>query len=287
MYPSSELIINGDGSVFHLHLKPEQIADKIILVGNRARSSTVAAFFDNIECDKENREFHTITGTYNGKRISVVSTGIGIGNIDIAVNELDALANIDLECRTDKPVRKSLDLVRIGTCGGLQPDTPEGSFVATEYGFGLDGLLYFYKDNERIRETEFESAFVTQTEYNPAAARPYCIKSEESLLQRIATGNIKTGCTITAPGFYAPQGRKLRYGLADEDFIEKVRAFSFDGKKICNMEMESAPLAGLGKLLGHNTLTVCLVIANRYGKSFIGDYRQSMNSLIETVLEKI
>lgn len=287
MYEPSELILNDDGSIFHLHLKPEQLADKIILVGDRARSSKVAAFFDTIESDTQNREFHSITGYYKNKRISVISTGIGIGNIDIVVNEIDALANINLVSRLDHPTRKQLDIVRIGTSGGLQADTPEGCFVASECSFGLDGLIYFYASNKTVRDIQSEDAFITQTSYPADAARPYCIHSDKWLLEKIAGNDMVRGGTICAPGFYAPQGRQLHYKLSAPELNERIRAFRHNGIKICNMEMESAALAGLSAIYGHRAMTVCLIIANRYGKSFIGDYNQKMNELIETVLRRI
>ena len=286
MYQSSELIINEDGSVFHLHLKPGQIAGNIILVGDRARSAKVAAFFDSVDCDVQNREFHSITGTYKGKRISVISTGIGVGNIDIAINELDALANIDFSTREDFPVRKCLNMVRIGTSGGLQPYTPEGTFVASECSFGFDGLPYFYNGNDSVRDKDAEEAFLQQCDYPANAARPYCVHSDKSLLDRIAQGMVKGG-TICAQGFYAPQGRQLRYGLSSPCLNEQIRRFDYHGMRICNMEMESAALSALASIYGHKALTVCLIIANRYGKSFIGDYNPLMEKLIRTVLDRI
>ncbi len=286
MYPSSELILNNDGSVFHLHLKPEQISDKVILVGDRNRVPKIAAFFENIECDVQNREFRCITGTYKGKRLSALSTGIGVGNIDIVVNELDALCNIDLQSRCDKQNRTSLSLVRIGTSGGLQPNTPEGTFVASSFSFGLDGLFYFYGGNEKVRDIEAEKLFLQCCDYPENAARPYCVHSDNELLERIAYDMV-CGGTISAHGFYAPQGRQLRYELAHPELNEQIRSFEYAGNKICNMEMESAALAALAGLHGHKALTVCLIIANRYGKSFIGDYNVMMEKLIETVLIRI
>lgn len=286
-YADSELIINADGSAFHLHLKPENMADKIILVGDRGRVDMVSSLFDSVECVNENREFRSATGLYKGKRVMVLSTGIGTGNIDIVMNELDALANIDFSLRDDKPEYKSLDIVRIGTCGGLQPFVPEGTFIASKRSIGFDGVLHFYAGSERVRDLDFEKAFIEFTAFAPEHGVPYCALSSAALLARIAKDDMVMGNTIASSGFYGPQGRRLRIPLADENLISKIEKFSYGGDMITNFEMESSALAGLAGLLGHNALTVCLVIANRVGRRFIGDYKPKMAELVRTVLDRI
>ena len=287
MYASSELILNADGSVFHLHLLPEQISDKIILVGDQNRVDLVASFFDSIECRVENREFRTVTGTYKGKRLTVLSTGIGTDNIDIVLTELDALVNIDLEKREDKPERTALTLVRIGTSGGLQEFVPEGTFVASEYSLGFDGLINYYADSERVIASDFSEAFIAQTGYSSKFAYPYVVKDSEELLSRIASDDMVRGVTISAPGFYGPQGRAIRLPLADAELNDKIIVFNHNGHKITNFEMEGSALAGLSAMLGHKALTICLIIANRFARRFIGDYSPYMKKLIETVLDRI
>ena len=287
MYADSELILNADGSVFHLHLLPEQISDKIILVGDQNRVDLVASFFDSIECRVENREFRTITGTYKGKRLTVLSTGIGTDNIDIVLTELDALVNIDLAKREDKAERTSLSLVRIGTSGGLQEFVPEGTFVASEYSLGFDGLLNYYADSEKLICEDFSEAFISQTGYLSKFAYPYVVKDSEELLERIAQDDMVRGITISAPGFYGPQGRAIRLPLADADLNNKIIGFDYKGHKVTNFEMEGSAIAGLSAMLGHKALTICLIIANRFGKRFIGDYKPYMQKLIETVLDRI
>lgn len=287
MYASSELILNADGSVFHLHLLPEQISDKIILVGDQNRVDLVASFFDSIECRVENREFRTVTGTYKGKRLTVLSTGIGTDNIDIVLTELDALVNIDLEKREDKPERTALTLVRIGTSGGLQEFVPEGTFVASEYSLGFDGLLNYYADSEKVIASDFSEAFIAQTGYSRKFAYPYVVKDSEELLSRIAADDMVRGVTISAPGFYGPQGRAIRLPLADAQLNDKIIAFNHNGHKITNFEMEGSAIAGLSAMLGHKALTICLIIANRFARRFIGDYSPYMKKLIETVLDRI
>ena len=287
MYADSELILNADGSVFHLHLLPEQISDKIILVGDQNRVDLVASYFDSIECRVENREFRTITGLYKGKRLTVLSTGIGTDNIDIVLTELDALVNIDLEKREDKQEKTSLSLVRIGTSGGLQEFVPEGTFVASEYSLGFDGLLNYYADNKRVIESDFSEEFIAQTGYSSKFAYPYVVKDSEELLERIAQDDMVRGVTISAPGFYGPQGRAIRLPLADAKLNEKIIAFDYNGHKITNFEMEGSAIAGLSAMLGHKALTICLIIANRFARRFIGDYKPYMEKLIKTVLERI
>lgn len=285
--PESELIINADGSVFHLHLKPEQLADRIILVGDPERVTTVASYFDTCECEVSSREFHTITGTYKGKRITALSHGIGTDNIDIVLNELDALANIDFVTRTIKPDFKQLTMVRVGTSGGLQPFVPVGSYVAAEQSIGFDGVLYFYANTEQIRDVEFEAELIRQLEWKPAGIWPYVVSADYELIEQITRGDIIRGVTIAANGFYGPQGRELRLPLADPELNRKIEAFDFEGIKITNYEMESSSLAGLSALMGHRAMTVCCIIAGRVDKQMDTNYKGSITGLIETVLERI
>lgn len=288
-FAESELIINSDGSVFHLHLKPEQLADKVILVGDPGRVETVAKYFDKIECEVSNREFRTITGTYQDKRISVQSTGIGCDNIDIVVNELDALANIDFSTREEKDEHRQLSIVRIGTCGGLQTFTPVGTFICSEISIGFDGLLNFYNGRDEVCDLPMEEAFKKHMNWNQRLGAPYFIHNDEELLDRIfhpEKGMVK-GVTIACGGFYGPQGRELRIPLADPSQNEKIEGFEYQGKKITNFEMESSAVAGLSKLLGHKALTVCMVIANRKIKEANTGYKNQMEDLIKIVLDNI
>ncbi|WP_304061208.1 nucleoside phosphorylase [Hoylesella loescheii] len=286
-FAESELIINGDGSIFHLHVKPEQLADKVILVGDPGRVSLVASHFDNQECDIESREFHTITGTYRGKRISVVSTGIGCDNIDIVLNELDALANIDFTTRTEKEQLRKLTLVRIGTCGGLQEYTPVGTFIASEKSIGFDGLLNFYSGRNDVCDLPFEEAFKQHMQWNPQLCAPYVIDADKETLERIAGDEMVRGVTIACGGFFGPQGRELRIPLADPKQNEKVESFEYNGHRITNFEMESSALAGLARLMGHKAVTCCMVIANRRAKNVNANYKNSIDELIKLVLERI
>ena len=286
-FAESELIINGDGSIFHLHVNPEQLADKVILVGDPGRVSLVASHFDNQECDIESREFHTITGTYHGKRISVVSTGIGCDNIDIVLNELDALANIDFQTRTEKEQLRELTLVRIGTCGGLQEYTPVGTFIASEKSIGFDGLLNFYSGRNDVCDLPFEEAFKQHMQWNPQLCAPYVIDADKETLERIAGNEMVKGVTIACGGFFGPQGRELRIPLADPKQNEKVESFEYNGYRITNFEMESSALAGLARLMGHKAMTCCMVIANRRAKNVNANYKNSIDELIKLVLERI
>ena len=286
-FAESELIINGDGSIFHLHVKPEQLADKVILVGDPGRVSLVASHFDSKECDIESREFHTITGTYHGKRISVVSTGIGCDNIDIVLNELDALANIDFKTRTEKEHLRQLTLVRIGTCGGLQEYTPVGTFIASEKSIGFDGLLNFYSGRNDVCDLPFEEAFKQHMQWNPQLCAPYVIDADKETLERIAGDEMVRGVTIACGGFFGPQGRELRIPLADPKQNEKVESFEYNGYRITNFEMESSALAGLARLMGHKAVTCCMVIANRRAKNVNANYKNSIDELIKLVLERI
>ena len=286
-FAPSELIINPDGSSFHLHLKPEHLADRVILVGDPGRVPVVAAHFEEIENDVASREFRTITGTYKGKRISVQSTGIGCDNIDIVVNELDALANIDFEKRTEKPEHRELTIVRIGTCGGLQPNTPVGTFIASVKSIGFDGLLNFYAGRNDVCDLELEEAFKQHMNWNPQLGTPYVIDADKELIDRVAGKDMVRGITIACGGFYGPQGRELRIPLADPHQNEKVEAFEHKGLRITNFEMESSAVAGLSRLLGHKAMTCCMVIANRLAKEANTGYKNSIDDLITLVLERI
>lgn len=286
-FPASELMINDDGSVFHLHLRPEQLADKVILVGDPARVDTVASHFDSRECEVSNREFHSITGSYHGKRLTVVSHGIGTDNIDIVLNELDALANIDFATREERASLRSLTLVRIGTSGGLQPHVPIGTYVISEKSIGFDGVLNFYAGRNRVSDLAFERAFCDFVGWHPQWAAPYVVDADSELVQRIGQGEMVLGVTISANGFYGPQGRELRLPLAVPDLNRRIEAFSYEGKVVTNYEMESSALAGLARLMGHHAMTVCCIIANRRaGEANVG-YKGSIEGLIEKVLERI
>lgn len=287
MIPPSELIINDDGSIFHLHLRPEQLADRIILVGDPARVTMIGEYLDEKECDVRIREFHTITGRYLGKRITVVSHGIGGDNIDIVLNELDALANIDLATRTVKPDFRQLTMVRIGTSGGLQPSVPVGTYVAAGRAIGFDGVIYFYDGTEQIRDTMFEKELLRQLDWKIDGLRPYVVPADPSLLEQITLDDIQRGITIAANGFYGAQGRSLRLPLTDPELNRKIEAFDFEGQRITNFEMESSALAGLSALMRHRALTVCCIIAGRVDKNMNTDYKTSLVQLIEKVLERI
>ena len=284
---ASELPINADGSAFHLHLRPEQLADRIIMMGDPARVSVVASYFDSRECDVSNREFHTITGMYKGKRISAVSHGIGNDNIDIVLTELDALANVDFQTRTVKPEFRQLTLVRVGTSGGLQPFTPIGSYVAAEKSIGFDGVVYFYANNEKVRDLPFEEELHKQTEWKLKGVTPYVVSANSSLIDQICKDDIIRGVTIAANGFYGPQGREIRLPLADPDLNKKIEAFSYQNNRITNYEMESSSLSGVGALMGHRAMTVCCIIAGRVNKEMNTNYKGSIEGLIEKVLERI
>ena len=286
-FASSELIINNDGSCFHLHLRPEQLADRVILVGDPGRVNTVAEYFDNIECEVSNREFHSITGTYQDKRITVQSTGIGCDNIDIVMTELDTLANIDYKTRTIKDKHRTLTFVRIGTCGGLQPFTPIGTFIASVKSIGFDGLLNYYADRNDVCDLEMENAFKEHMKWNPLKGSPYVAIANPELVDQIAREDMVRGYTIACGGFYGPQGRQIRLRIEDSEQNEKVESFEYDGLRICNFEMESSALAGLASLLGHRAMTCCMVIANRYSQNMNTEYKNSIDSLISLVLQRI
>ncbi len=288
-FAPSELIINEDGSIFHLHVKPEQLADKVILVGDPGRVPTVASHFDTQECDISSREFRTITGTYKGKRITVVSTGIGCDNIDIVMNELDALANIDFNSRREKEKLRSLELVRIGTCGGLQPYTPVGTFICSVKSVGFDGLLNFYEGRNAVCDLPLERALLNHLGWsgNLCAPAPYVIDAHPELIERIAADDMVRGITVACGGFFGPQGRQLRIPLADPRQNEKIESFSYNGLQITNFEMESSALAGLARLMGHKATTCCMVIANRVAGEADPGYKNKSDDLIQLVIDRI
>lgn len=281
----SELVLNNDGSVYHLKLKPEHISDTILVVGDQGRVETISKHFTNIECRIQNREFVTHTGTYNGKRITALSTGIGTDNIDIVVNELDALMNIDLEKRTIRDNLKTLNIVRLGTSGALQGDIPVDNFVMSEFGLGFDGLMNFYRTG-KIYEDAMADAFIKHMNWSSKLARPYIVKGSEILMKKLGDGLFK-GITATASGFYGPQGRQLRIEPIDPEMNDKMQTFSFSGHRITNFEMETSALYGLGAVLGHNTLTICCIIANRVIKQFSKDYKKGVEQMVQLVLDRI
>lgn len=289
-FAPSELIINDDNSAFHLHIRPDQLADKVVMCGDPARVDTIASFFDTKECDVQSREFHTITGTYKGKRITAISHGIGCDNIDIVATELDALKNIDFKTRTLKEKLTQMDLVRIGTCGGLQENTPVGTFVCSEKSIGFEGLLNYYAGRDEICDLEFEKAFTEHLgwDYHHLPS-PYVVDNDASLLNQIFTEGVGMirGVTISCGGFYGPQGREIRIPLSDPQRNEKICSFEWNGYRITNFEMESAALAGLSKHLGHRALTVCMVIANRIAHEANTGYKNQIGDLIKIVLDKI
>ena len=256
-------------------------------MGDQDRVTMVAKYFDAIECEVQSREFHTITGTYKGKRISCVSTGIGCDNIDIVMTELDALVNIDLEKREVKQEHKTLELVRLGTCGGLQPFTPIGSFIASVKSIGFDGLLNYYAGRDEVCDLALEKAFMKDMLWSEKKPAPYVAVADKDLIERIAGDDMVKGITCACGGFYGPQGREVRLAIQDPDQNEKIEAFEYDGLRICNFEMESSALAGLASLLGHKAMTCCIVVANRYNKEMNTEYKSSITDLIELVLERI
>lgn len=288
--PESELIINSDGSVFHIHLKPEELADNVIMVGDPARVMMIAEFMTDIEFQHSSREFVSTTGKYNGKRITVLSHGIGPDNIDIVMTELDALANVDFATREVKPRHRALNILRIGTSGALHADIPLGSFVLSHISVGFDGVMNWYGNRDKVTIPEVEEAFKKHMNWNPYLASPYFVKASPKIVDALKDDTIQ-GVTISACGFYGPQGRVVRVPLAMPNMLEDVESFRFStaGKdyRITNFEMESAPLAGLAAQLGHNAATVCCIIANRYLKSSNPDYKPKIWELIELCMEKI
>lgn len=284
--PSSELIINPDGSVFHLHLLPEQITDKIILVGDPGRVDMVAEHFDTRTFTVQSREFRTIGGTLRGTPVMCLSHGIGPDNIDIVINELDALANIDFATRSVKLAHRTLSMVRIGTSGALQPDLPVGAAVIAKKSIGFDGVLNYYAGRNSVADLDYEKALTTHIHWNPLWAKPYIVDADPDLINTIGGNDMILGNTISAIGFYAPQGRQLRLQPANPDLNSLIKSFSYKGQRITNYEMESAPLAGLSALLGHKAMTVCSIIANRIDHKSTPIYRTAIADLIDTVLNR-
>lgn len=285
--PPSELIINPDGTVFHLHLHPSQLTDRIILVGDPARVDMVASFFDTKTFEVSAREFHTIGGTYKGKPIMCLSHGIGPDNIDIVINELDALANVDFETREVREEKRSLTMVRIGTSGALQPELSLGTPVIAEKSIGFDGVLNYYAGRNEVADLGFEKALCEHTGWNPLWAKPYIVDADHDLVESIGRDDMVRGNTISAVGFYGPQGRELRLPLANPDLNRRIEEVEYEGRKITNYEMESAPLAGLGRLMGHRCMTVCSIIANRFKTEANPNYKQGIRDLIAVVLDRI
>ncbi|MFI3265136.1 MAG: nucleoside phosphorylase [Rikenellaceae bacterium] len=284
--PASELIINEDGTIFHLHLLPEQIADVIILVGDPGRVAMVASFFDSIECNIANREFNTITGVYKGRRMSVLSTGIGMGNIDISITELDALANVDFKTRQVKDEFKQLTLVRLGTSGGLQKDIKVGDYIFARTSIGFDGLLSFYQGRDEVCELDMEEKFMEHTQWSPKLPNPYFVNSDDSLFE-LFKDSVHEGITIASPGFYAPQGRYVRMAPDDMRLNEKIESFNYNGRVITNYEMESSVLAGLSALMGHRATTICTIIAQRIALDVNTDYKPFVKNMIQMALDKL
>ena len=285
--PDSELIINPDGSVFHLHLTPDQLTDKIIVVGDPGRVDMVASHFDTKDFEVSSREFHTIGGTFNGKRIMCLSHGIGCDNIDIVVTELDALANVDFSTRMVKDKFRQLEIVRIGTSGSLQADIPIGSQVIASKAIGFDGVLNFYAGRNEACDLEFEREFCEHVQWNPLWCKPYVIEANDELVNRIGGDSMIHGCTISAVGFYGPQGREVRLPLAEPELNNRIETFCYKNQRITNYEMESSALQGLAKLMGHKAMTVCAIIANRRNNNATPNYKTTIEDLIKTDLSRI
>ena len=284
--PSSELIINGDGSIFHLHLKPEQLADIVILVGDPGRVAMIAEYFETKECEVSNREFLTVTGTYKGKRMTVMSTGIGIGNIDISVTELDALANVDFETRQAKSEFRQLTLVRLGTSGAIQHDINVGEVVFSRTSLGFDGLLSYYEGRDGVCDLDLERAFMEHTSWYEKLPAPYFVNADNTLFE-LFKDSTREGITIAAPGFYAPQGRWVRLAPHDLKLNEKIESFRYGERCITNFEMEGSALAGLASLMGHRAATICTIIAQRVAKDACTDYKPFVRRMIEIALDKL
>ncbi|MBE6304868.1 MAG: phosphorylase [Bacteroidales bacterium] len=285
--PPSELIINPDGSVFHLHIHPDQLTDNIILVGDPARVNLVASFFDTKTFETSSREFHAIGGTIKGKPVMCLSHGIGPDNIDIVITELDALANIDFKTREVRETPRTLTMIRIGTSGALQPELSIGTPVIAEKAIGFDGVLNFYAGRNAVSDLDFERELCQHTNWNPLWAKPYVVDADPELVNRIGGSDMVRGNTISAVGFYGPQGRQVRLPLANPDLNSRIESFEHNGRRITNYEMESAPLQGLGKLMGHKCMTVCSIIANRYNNTANPQYKNAITDLIKTVLDRL
>lgn len=283
---ASELMLNADGSIYHIHLRPYDLADTVLLVGDPGRVNMISKYMSNIEFTHQNREFISTTGTYKGKRITVLSTGIGTNNIDIVMNELDAVANIDFNTRQIKEHKRKLTILRIGTCGALQPDIPLGSFVFSHISIGTDGVINWYADREKVTEGDIEEALIKHMDWNKHLGRPYVVKDSQILIDMFKERTIK-GMTISAPGFFGPQGRVLRLPIVVADMNQKFESFNFDGYRVTNYEMEGSAIAGFAKMMGHEAATVCCVIANRYRKEAITDYEPYIDKLIQLVLETL
>lgn len=284
--PASELIINNDGSAFHIHLRPDQLRENIIFVGDPGRVPMVAAFFDHIDYDVSSREFHAIGGDYHGKEIMCISHGIGPDNIEIVMTELDALANVDFKTRKVKPEHKTLNIVRIGTSGSLQYDLKIGDYVIAEKAIGFDGILNFYADRDKVCDMEFEKEFCKYVNWDPTWAAPYVVDADHELVERIGRDDMMRGYTIAAVGFYAPQGRMVRLKLKDPELNSKIESFRYDDRPITNFEMESACLQGMAKLLGHRAMTVCCIIAQRRVQDANTQYKPALTGLLHTVLDR-
>lgn len=282
----SELIINSDGSVFHIHLKPEELADRVILVGDPGRVDMVAEFFEEVEFRHASREFVSVTGLYHGVRVTVLSTGIGTDNIDIVMTELDALANIDFQTREVRPVHRTLDILRIGTCGAIQPEIPLGAFIFSHISVGCDGLMNWYADRDSIALLDFEEAFKEHVHWDRHLTDPYFVRASDKLIRRFEPYTVK-GMTISASGFYGPQGRVVRQELAMPNMLEDFESFEFAGFKITNFEMEGSALAGMAAKLGHNAGTVCCAIAHRYLKDADTDYKPRVRELVKLSLDRL
>ena len=284
--PESELIINADGSAFHIHIKPEELADNVILVGDPGRVAMIESFLTDIECRHASREFVSVTGWRNGTRITGLSHGIGPDNIDIVMTELDALANIDFTTREVKPVHRALNILRIGTSGALHADIPLGSYILSHISVGFDGVLNWYGGRENFTLNDVEADFKKHMNWKPSLPSPYFVKASDKIIDLMKDCTVK-GVTISAGGFYGPQGRVVRLPLAMPDMLEKIESFRFGEYRITNFEMESSPLAGLGAMLGHNVCTVCCAIANRYLQSSNPDYKENVRSLVELSVERM
>ena len=284
--PESELIINGDGSAFHIHIRPEQLADNVILVGDPGRVAMVKSFFSSVEAEGASREFVWATGLYGGKRFTVLSTGIGTDNIDIVMTELDALANVDFTTREIKPGHRTLNILRIGTCGAIQPEIPLGAFILSHISVGCDGLLNWYENRDKIALPDIEEAFKKHVHWNKHLPDPYFVRAGEEMVRRFEKDTVK-GMTISASGFYGPQGRVVRLGLAMPDMLQDFESFEYKGWKITNFEMEGSALAGLAAQLGHNAATICCAIAHRYHKGANTDYKPRVAELVQLALRKM